>query len=253
MAGGPAVTLRRRLWVTPDFRASVAAIAVAGATWMVACGGGTTDPPPAPPPASPPPRPTTVVVSPATAELASLGATVQFRAQVNDQNGQAIAGASVTWASGGAAVATVNSAGLVTAAGNGTATVSATAGSASGTATVTVAQRVSAVAVMPPPADSVVAGDTLRLSAEAFDANGHPVAGAEFEWSSSDAAVATVDAAGLVTAVRSGTATITASAGEATGDAVLRWSRPVSRWSFCSTRSWSLSPASTTSAPRPSA
>ncbi|MDE0357748.1 MAG: serine hydrolase [Gammaproteobacteria bacterium] len=206
--------------MTLDSRASVAAIAVAGATWLAACAGGATDP--APPPASPPPRPTTVVVSPATAELASLGATVQFRAQVNDQNGQAMTGASVTWASGAAAVATVNSTGLVTAAGNGTATVSATAGSASGTATVTVAQRASAVAVMPPPADSVVAGDTLRLTAEASDANGHPVTGAEFEWSSSDAAVATVDAAGLVTAVRSGTATITASAGEATGDAVLR-------------------------------
>lgn len=198
-----------------------ATVVLAGTTWLAACGGAT-DPTPPQAPSPNPPRPTTVVVSPTTAELASLGATVQFRAQVNDQNGQSMAGVAVTWASGAAAVVTVNATGLVTAAGNGTATVSATAGSASGVATVIVAQRVSAVTVTPPPADSVVAGDTLRLSAEASDANGHPIASTEFEWSSSDAAVATVDATGLVTAVDSGTATITASVGETTGEAVLR-------------------------------
>ena len=207
--------------MTPRRSAIGAAVVLAGTTWLAACGGGATNP--TPPPASPPPpRPTTVVVSPATAELASLGATVQFRAQVSDQNGQAMTGVGVTWASGTAAVATVNETGLVTAAGNGMSTVSATAGPVSGAATVTVTQRVSAVAVTPPPADSMVAGDTLRLSAEASDANGHPVANAEFEWSSSDAAVATVDASGLVAAVDSGTATITASAGETAGEAILR-------------------------------
>ncbi|WP_419164649.1 hypothetical protein [Candidatus Palauibacter sp.] len=39
----------------------------------------------------------------------------------------------------------------------------------------------------------MVAGDTLRLSAEALDANGRAVSGAAFSWSSSDPAVATVD------------------------------------------------------------
>ena len=64
----------------------------------------------------------------------------------------------------------------MTAAGNGTATITATTGSASGTTTVTVAQEVSAV-VVSPAADTLVAGDTLRLAPEAQDENGHPVAG----------------------------------------------------------------------------
>ena len=81
-------------------------------------------------------------------------------------------GAAVSWASSAAAVATVSATGLVTAVANGTATITATAGSASGTATVTVAQELSAVTVSPA-ADTLVAGDTLRLSAEAADANGH--------------------------------------------------------------------------------
>ena len=50
--------------------------------WTYACGDGTTEPPPYFP------EPTTVTVSPATAELAALGATVQLSAQVQDQNGQ---------------------------------------------------------------------------------------------------------------------------------------------------------------------
>ena len=113
------------------------AASLSATLWAYACGDGATEPPTPPPD---PPRPTTVAVTPATAQLGALGATVQLSAEVRDQNGQAMAGAAVTWASGSAAVATVSGSGLVTAAGNGTATITATAGSASGTATVTVAQ-----------------------------------------------------------------------------------------------------------------
>ena len=81
-----------------------------------------------------------------------------------------MAGATVAWASSDTAVAAVDAAGQVTAAANGAATITATAGSASGTAAVTVAQVVSAVAVSPA-ADTLVAfGDTVRLAAEATDA-----------------------------------------------------------------------------------
>ena len=113
----------------------VLSAAMATVAWAVACGDGGTEPP-APPPD--PPRATTVTVSPATTELNALGTTEQLTAEVRDQNGQVMAGASVTWASSSAAVATVSAAGLVTAAGNGTATITAMAGGVSGTATVTV-------------------------------------------------------------------------------------------------------------------
>lgn len=185
---------------------------------MAGCGDSTTEPAAPPPPPPDPPAAATVTVSPATAEFSALGMTVQLRAEVRDQNGQAIAGAAVTWATGSPEVATVDASGLVTAAGNGTATITAAAGAASGSATVTVAQAVGSVTVSP--AEAVLApGDTVRLAAEALDANGHPVESAEFSWTSDDEAVATVDASGLAMAVADGVATIAASSGTARGAA----------------------------------
>ena len=184
---------------------------------MYACGDGTTDPPPPPDP----PRATTVTVTPATAELTALGATVQLTAEVRDQHGQAMAGAAVAWASSESGVATVASSGLVRAAGNGAARITATAGSASGSATVAVAQAVATVAVSPP-ADTLVAfGDTVRLTAEATDANGHVVTGSTFSWLSSDTLVARVDDTGLVESAAEGAVEVTATAAGVTGRAEL--------------------------------
>ena len=188
---------------------------------VLSCGDSATAPAPPPPPVPPPaPRPTTVSVSPATAELTAVGATVQLTAEVRDQNGRTMAGATVTWASAAAAVATVNSTGLATAVANGTVTITATAGDASGSASLTVAQEVSAVAVTSP-ADTPEVGDTLRLLAAATDANGQAVEGAAFTWSSSDASVVSVDGSGLVTAVAVGTAVVTAASSGVSGSAEL--------------------------------
>ncbi|MDE2677604.1 MAG: Ig-like domain-containing protein [Gemmatimonadota bacterium] len=167
------------------------------------------------------PRATTVVVTPSIAQLSALGAMIQLSAQVLDQNGREMAGAAVVWESGDDAVATVDGSGLVTAVGNGTTTVTATAGAASGSAAVTVVQSADSVAVEPVETTITALGDTVRLAAEAFDANGHPAAGAEFSWESGDAAVATVDGSGLVTAVGNGTTTVTATAGAASGSAAV--------------------------------
>ncbi|MCY3698541.1 MAG: Ig-like domain-containing protein [Gemmatimonadetes bacterium] len=210
-------------------RALVLGVVFAGLGWLAGCGDSTTDPVPPPPPPPPPPDPpraTTVTVSPATAELTALGATVQLAADIRDQNGQTMAGATVTWATGNPEVATVDASGTVTAAGNGTATITATAGSASGSATVTVAQAAGSVTVLPAEAE-VALGDTLRLAAEALDANGHAVEEAEFSWASSDEAVATVDASGLATGVAAGEAAITATSDGATGSAALTVLAPV--------------------------
>ena len=98
------------------------------------CGDG--DSPSAPPPD--PPRPTRVTLSPTAATLSALGETVRLTAEVRDQNGQVMAGTAVAWTSDNAAVATVDGSGLVTAVGNGAATITATAREASGSATATV-------------------------------------------------------------------------------------------------------------------
>ncbi|MGI9628278.1 MAG: Ig-like domain-containing protein [Longimicrobiales bacterium] len=64
-----------------------------------------------------------------------------------------------------------------------------------------------------PLGDSILVGATTQLTAEARDAAGNPVGGQTVTWSSSSDGVATVSAAGLVTGVSAGSATITASAG----------------------------------------
>ncbi len=196
---------------------AISAMALAGIVLVLSCGDGAVEPAP-PPPA---PVATTVTVSPGSAALSALGETNRFTAEVRDQNGQVMAGAAVVWTTSDASVAAVDAFGLVTAAANGSATITATAGSVSGTAAVTVAQVVSAVAVSPTVDTLVAFGDTVRLAAEATDANGHGVAGSEFAWSSSDTLVARVDAAGLVESAGEGEVMVTATASNVTGRAEL--------------------------------
>ena len=165
-----------------------------------------------------------VSVSPPADTLVALGDTVQLLAEARDANGHVVTHAEFAWSSGDVAVVTVDAAGLATAVANGSASVTASSGSVSGSAEVTVAQEVVEVSVSPP-ADTLVAlGDTVRLAAEARDANGHVVATAEFAWSSGDEAV---DAAGLATAVANGSANVTASSGSAVGSAEVTVSQEV--------------------------
>ena len=198
---------------------TIRALIVGGiAMFVPSCGDGALEPPPAPPA----PVATTVTVSPGSAALSAIGETTRFTAEVRDQNGQVMGGVAIAWASSDGLVATVDGSGVVTAVANGNATITATAGSASGTAAVTVAQVVSAVAVSPTVDTLVAVGDTVRLVAEATDANGHAVAAiTEFEWSSSDTLVARVDDTGLVESVAEGEATVSATASELTGHAEL--------------------------------
>lgn len=183
-----------------------------------------------------PPVPATVRILPVSATLRSLGDTVRLTAAVQDQNGQAMTDASIMWSSRDTSVATVNPAGLVTAARKGRAAVTASAGAASAAASVTVAQEVAEVNVSPATDTLVALEDTVRLVAEAMDANGRVVEGAAFAWASSDTSVAVVDSAGLVTAACNGSTAVTASNGTArdTASVTVAHPRPWSR--SCSMR-----------------
>jgi uncharacterized protein YjdB len=64
---------------------------------------------------------------------------------------------------------------------------------------------------------NVVVGKTVQLTALALDANGFPVTGATFQWSSSNTSTATVSSTGVVTGVALGSATITALTGTIAG------------------------------------
>ena len=195
----------------PPIKAA-AAFVVGMTLSTLACGDGATEPPATP-------TPSAVWVTPAaTVELSALGDTAQLSADVRDQQGQPMAGAAVTWASEAPEVATVDGQGLVTAVGHGSATITASAGSVSGSARAWVAQEVDHITL--PASVTVPVGDTLRLVAEARDANGHVVAEpGVVSWASDDISVATVDASGLVRGVGEGSALITATAGGASGTA----------------------------------
>ncbi|HUF13090.1 MAG TPA: exo-alpha-sialidase [Longimicrobiales bacterium] len=65
-----------------------------------------------------------------------------------------------------------------------------------------------------PDSPAVFAGTTLRLSVVARDEAGVAVSGVHPEWSTSDAAVATIDSTGLVEGVGAGVTTVVARAGE---------------------------------------
>ena len=141
----------------------------------------------------PPPVPTTITISPETAALVSVGETVQLTATVHDQHGAVMTGVAATWSSRDPSVVTVSSGGLVAAEGSGATAVEASAGDAVGSAAMTTEQRPAEVRVSPSAETLVALGDTVRLSAEALDANGHAIQGAEFTWASGDESVATVD------------------------------------------------------------
>ena len=174
---------------------------------------------------APPPPPglvaTTVTLEPSSVTLDALGDTIRLAATVLNQNGDPMAGVPIAYTTTDASVVRVDGFGLVTAFGNGSAVVTAASGAATGVATVTVEQMVARVRVSPDSATLVAIGDTLRLEAEALDSQGRGVPGTHvFEWSSNDS-VAAVDRAGLVTAVRNGSAVVTATTGTVSGEATV--------------------------------
>ena len=148
---------------------------------------------------------TSVTLNETTAEV-TVGETLQLTATVAPENAS---NPTVTWSSSDDAIATVDANGLVTAVAAGTAiiTASTTDGSnLSASCEVTVKQLAVSL-TLDKTAAEVTVGETLLLNATVLPDN---TSNPAVTWSSSNDAVATVDANGLVTAVASGTATITA-------------------------------------------
>ena len=71
--------------------------------------------------------------------------------------------------------------------------------------------------IISPANSTVVAGRTQQYSAQGGYSDGSTKALSSIEWSTSDSTVATIDAAGLLTAVKAGTITISAKSASATG------------------------------------
>ena len=119
----------------------------------------------------------------------------------------------VSWSSSDATIASVDANGRVTAVKAGSATITAQAGDLSATCTVTVKAKIIPVTSVSlnKPSLELTEGDTETLTATIAPDN---ATDKTVSWSSSDATTASVDATGKVTAVKAGTATITAKAGD---------------------------------------
>src|SRR5881396_1391813 len=159
-----------------------------------------------------------VAVTPAAVGLQP-GGTVQLTATPKDANGNPLTGRGVVWTSSTGAVATVGSSGLVTAVATGAATITATSEGQSGSSSITVSNAPVASVAVTPAAASVQVGQTMQLAATPKHANGNPLSGRIISWSSSNTSVVGVNSSGLVTAVATGGATITATSEGQSGTA----------------------------------
>ncbi len=154
--------------------------------------------------------------------LTAVGDTVRFSAVGRSSNGNRIPGTAFTWRGSNSSVVTVSTAGFATAVANGSATITATTpDGVAGSALLTVSQVTSTVEVTGE-IDSILKDDTTRFTAMPRDASGHTVANATITWSSSDPAIATVNATGQVRGRAMGSTTIRATSGAATGTGMIR-------------------------------
>lgn len=187
-----------------------AAIATGALLLLGACGGGgdgagavVTNPPPITVGA-------VTVALPATTLRA--GDALKATAEVRSTAGGVLTGRAIAWTSSNAAVATVSSAGQVTGVAAGSAIITATADGVSGSATLTVTSPpVGTIAVTTPSAQLSITR-SMTAAVVVRDDRNVVLTGRALTWTSSDAAVATVDGTGLITAIALGSTTITASA-----------------------------------------
>ena len=119
----------------------------------------------------------------------------------------------VSWKSSDTSVVTVSDTGVVKGVGLGTATIKVVVGSKSASCTVIVQQPVTSISLNSS-SRTMDALETFQLTATA---NPSTAVDRRVSWSSSDPAIASVDANGLVTAYKKGSAVITVSAMDGSG------------------------------------
>jgi uncharacterized protein YjdB len=169
----------------------------------------------------------TVSVSPSSLAIEP-GLSEQLNVATMDNTGTVLTGRKVNYTSSNTAVATVSASGLVTAVAAGTADIDVNAEGRKVTVPVTVTAA-STTTPTPPvasiavslAASTVTAGATTKATAILKDANNTVLTGRAVVWSSTNPAIATVDASGVVTAVGAGQSAITATAEGKSGSATV--------------------------------
>ncbi|MEA4899957.1 MAG: Ig-like domain-containing protein, partial [Christensenellaceae bacterium] len=149
-------------------------------------------------------------------EAVSKGATVQLTATFTPANAT---NKTITWTTGNSDVATVSTSGLVTAKAIGETTITATPSDGDPVKFIIRVEAAVATGVTVTPSSLAMNVDELKsLVAKVTPAD---AANANVTWTSSDYSVASVDSTGVVTAVKAGTATITATCGTVKGTATV--------------------------------
>ena len=162
-----------------------------------------------------------VAIAPTRDTLAVNGAR-QFTATLRDANGTLLTGRTVSWSTDNLAVAIASATGSVTALSPGTAILTATSEGRSATATVVVLARLASAVTVTPGVASLVVGNTVSLTTQVTDGAGNVLTGRPLSFTSESPAIASVTAAGVVTAVSPGSTRIVVTSEGKTGFASIQ-------------------------------
>lgn len=167
---------------------------------------------------------TGIAITPSS-ETLTTGTTARLTATGSYSNATtADISTSVTWLSAASGTASVSSAGVVTgnAAGTTTITASASGGTPSASDTITVTDATLNGITVAPLTMLVAKGTTTTFTATGtFSDNSTGNISGAVSWTSSDPAIATINASGIATGVNAGSCTITASSGGVSNTATL--------------------------------
>jgi uncharacterized protein YjdB len=150
-----------------------------------------------------------VRIAPDKADLFVAGST-NLVATPYDSRGAAIVGRTVVWMTNNATVASISQTGHVTGIVPGTAVITAVIDGVTGTAAITVRLVPVARVTVAPATVAIDVGKSATLTAKVMDAAGNVLTGRDVTWTSADTRIVTVDQAGVVRGVRSGTVLVTA-------------------------------------------
>jgi len=178
---------------------------IAGAAALLAagCGGGGGSDTPVPV--------AQIAVTPTELKL-TIGESMQLGATVRDAGGNVLQGRSIHWSSNDTAKVSVTGTGTVRAVGPGNATVTATVEGRNASAAVVVVEPAGTISyvIVDPVSALLEEGTSTQLEAIAYDDRDNVVTGRAVRWATSDAGIASVDPAGLVTGLRPGIVRVTA-------------------------------------------
>jgi uncharacterized protein YjdB len=160
-----------------------------------------------------PSTPAEIVITPNRPHV-PMGETLQLTVTVVDENGRAVEGESVAFASSDGAILTVDEEGLLTSVGGtGTSVITATSGSLEAEVEAQVVLTPLTMAVSPASL-ALEAGAEGRLHVTVTDENADSIPDAAILFATTDAFVASVNTVGAVTGGAPGTATITITSGD---------------------------------------